>query len=125
MSRATTSFDRVRPRSTGPSGTLGESVAPGEAARDNEGKRALFTSAADIASPSVGSVLVECSRCEERTVLGMAQAVRVSLPSLHLGLRVGHGEDVRCISVVKHDYPTYLRCPACGRASWVRFTLQI
>jgi ribosomal protein L37E len=84
----------------------------------------LFSSA-EAASPSVGSALVECSRCGERTVLGLAQAVRAALPSLHLGLRIGHGEDVRSVSLIKHEYPTYMRCPACGRPSWVRFTLQI
>lgn len=112
-------FDRVRPRSprsVGANGALGH---------DAEGKRALFSSAAETASPGVGSALVECSRCDERTVLGLAQALRAALPSLHLGLRIGHGDDVRSVSLGKREYPTYMRCPACGRPSWVRFTLQV
>jgi hypothetical protein len=112
-------FDRVRPRSPR---SVGQ---PKSLGHDAEGKRALFSSAAETASPGVGSALVECSRCHERTVLGLAQALRAALPSLHLGLRVGHREDVRSISVGKREYPTYMRCPACGRPSWVRFTLQL
>jgi hypothetical protein len=116
---SSSTFDRVRPRTpraAGPTHEIGH---------DAEGKRALFSSAADTGPPSVGSALVECSRCDERTVLGLAQAMRAALPSLHLGFRIGHGEDVRSVSMLKHDYPTYMRCPACGRPSWVRFTLQV
>jgi hypothetical protein len=114
-----TSFDRVRPRSPR---SAGRNTAVG---RDAQGKRALYSSAADTASPGAGSALVECSRCDERTVLGLAQALRAALPSLHLGLRIGHGENVRSVSLFKRYYPTYMRCPACGRPSWVRFTLQV
>ena len=113
------SFDRVRPRSPRPL----SNVTP--VSVDAEGKRALFSSASDTASPGVGSALVECSRCEARTVMGLMKALRASFPSLHLGVRVGHGEDVRTVSVLKHDYPTYMRCPACGRPSWVRLTFQL
>ena len=119
MSRTSPGFDRVRPR------TADAGVVVTDMTHDSQGKRALFSSAAETASPSVGSALVECSRCDERTVLGLAQALRAALPSLHLGVRIGHGEDVRSVSVLKRDYPTYMRCPACGRPSWVRFTLQI
>jgi hypothetical protein len=114
----TEGFDRVRPRSPRP-------AAPtGEVGLDAQGKRALFSSAAETGSPSIGSALVECSRCEQRTVLGIAQALRAALPSLHLGLRIGRGKAVSIVSF-KRDYPTYMRCPACGRPSWVRFTLQV
>jgi hypothetical protein len=112
-------FDRVRPRSPRSIGGVGA------AGHDAQGKRALFSSAAETASPGVGSALIECSRCDERTVLGLAQALRAALPSLHLGFRIGRGDDVRTVTMLKHDYPTYMRCPACGRPSWVRFTLQI
>jgi hypothetical protein len=119
VSSPSSNFDRVRARSP-----LTPTMTA-EQGHDAQGKRALFSSAADTASPSVGSALVECSRCEERTVLGLSQALRAALPSLHLGVRIGHGEDVRSVSVLRQDYPTYMRCPACGRPSWVRFTLQI
>jgi hypothetical protein len=112
-------FDRMRPRSP----RLVSSVPTG--GHDAEGKRALFSSAADTASPGVGSALVECSRCNERAVLSLGKALRASFPSLHLGLRVGHGDDVRSVAFLKHDYPTYMRCPSCGRPSWVRLTFQV
>jgi hypothetical protein len=112
-------FDRVRPRVAQPA------AQPGiEFGHDTQGKRALFSSAAEITTPGFGTALVECSRCEERTVLGLGPALRAALPSLHLGLRIGHGDDVHSLNVIKRDYPTYLRCPACNRPSWVRFTLQ-
>jgi hypothetical protein len=112
-------FDRVRPRSPRPTATA---PAPGH---DAQGKRALFSSSVETAPPGMGSALVECSRCNERTVLGLGQALRVAFPSLHLGLRIGRGDEIRTVSLVKRDYPTYMRCPACGRPSWVRFTIQI
>jgi hypothetical protein len=113
-----TSFDRVRPR-TGPT------QPPPAAGVDAEGKRALFSSAADVASPGVGSALVECSRCGERTVLSPMRAVRASIPSLHLALRLGHGDDVHSFGLGGRPYPSYMRCPACSRPSWVRFTWQV
>lgn len=112
-------FDRVRPRSPRPVSHINP------VGHDAQGKRALFSSAAEGGRPGIGSALVECSRCDERTVLGLGKAVRAMLPSLHLGLRVGHADDVRSVSMLKHDYPTYMRCPACGRPSWVRLTFQI
>lgn len=114
-----TSFDRMRPRTGPPPAT----TAP--AAVDAEGKRALFSSAANVAVPSVGSALVECSRCGARTVLGPLRALRASIPSVHLAFRVGHGDDVHSIGLGARDYPSYMRCPACARPSWVRFTWQV
>ena len=115
----TTGFDRVRPRAVRPAATTSAQSV------DAEGKRALFSSTVESSAPGMGSVLVECSRCNERTVLGLVKALRAAIPALHLGLRLGRGDDVRSISVLKHDYPTYMRCPACGRPSWVRFTVQV
>jgi hypothetical protein len=112
-------FDRVRPRNPGVS-----EPTPMNVGVDSEGKRALFTKAADVAQPGVGSALVECSRCNGRTVLRPIQALRASLPSLHLGFRIGHGDDVRTVGV-RGDYETFMKCPSCGRPSWVRFTLQV
>jgi hypothetical protein len=115
----TTGFDRVRPR-TNPSG-----AAPGEAVPDAQGKRVLFSNAAEPAPPGLGTVLVECSRCHEGTVLGVLPAVRASIPGVHLGLRVGHGEHVKVLAVLKPEYPNYARCPACRRRGWLRVTLQL
>jgi hypothetical protein len=112
-------FDRVRPRTPEPPPIVG-SVAP-----DAEGKRALFSATGEGERPGIGSVLVECSRCEQRTVLGLAQALRASWPSLHLAMRLGHGTDVTVVGVSGRPYPSFMRCPSCGRASWVRFTVQM
>jgi hypothetical protein len=111
-------FDRVRPRNPA------TPAAPPAVGVDAEGKRALFTKSAGVTQPGIGSALIECSRCKARTVLRPMQAIRAALPSLHLGLRVGHGDDVRTVGI-RGDYPTYMRCPSCGRPSWVRFTLQV
>jgi hypothetical protein len=111
-------FDRVRPRAPRPT-----AHAPTQS-HDAQGKRALFSST-ETTAPGMGSALVECSRCDERTVLRLGKALRAAVPSLHLGLRFGRGDDVRSFTMLKHDYPTYMRCPACGRPSWVRFTVQI
>jgi ribosomal protein L37E len=112
-------FDRVRPRAPRP---VGPSAPAGH---DAQGKRALFSDASDPVAPTIGSARIECSRCGERTVLGLGAAVRTAVPSLHLGLRVGRGDDVRSVALGGREFPTYLRCPACGRPSWVKFTLQL
>jgi ribosomal protein L37E len=85
----------------------------------------LFSAATDPVAPTLGSALIECSRCGERTVLGLTAAMRAAVPSLHLGLRVGRGDDVHSVALGGREFPTYLRCPACGRPSWVKFTLQL
>ncbi|HEX3907356.1 MAG TPA: hypothetical protein VHW92_05455 [Mycobacteriales bacterium] len=112
-------FDRVRPRTPRPPSAVGPTPP------DAEGKRALFSSAAPSTRSGAGSVLVECSRCGESTALGLAQALRAAWPSLHLALRLGHAEDVTVLGLSRRDYPTFMRCPSCGRPSWVRFTLQV
>ena len=113
-------FDRVRPRSPRPV----SSINP--VGHDAQGKRALFSSTGRDRNAwrRVGTRRVLALRRAHRA--GPRQGVRAAmLPSLHLGLRIGHGDDVRSISMLKHDYPTYMRCPACGRPSWVRLTLQV
>jgi hypothetical protein len=112
-------FDRVSPRSARASGPA---VSTGQ---DAQGKRALFSSDPVTPPPALGSGRVECSRCDADVVVGTLGLLRVLTPSLHLGLRVGHRDDVRSISLLRHDYPTFLRCPKCRRPSWVRFTLQV
>jgi uncharacterized C2H2 Zn-finger protein len=112
-------LDRVRPR------TPDLPAVTGAAGHDAEGKRALFSATGSGDRPGAGSVLVECSRCGQRTVLAPARALRAAWPSVHLALRVGHGGDVTTVGVSGRDYPTFMRCPECGRPSWVRFTIQL
>ncbi|MDQ1688416.1 MAG: hypothetical protein QOK42_1391 [Frankiaceae bacterium] len=95
-------FDRLKPRSP-------ELAGPTEVDQQHDaaGKRALFSAAAADATPATGSVLIECSGCNERSVLSPTQALRAALPSVHLPF-------------VKRDYPSWMRCPACQRHRWVR-----
>jgi predicted RNA-binding Zn-ribbon protein involved in translation (DUF1610 family) len=93
-------FDRVRPRSPEPEDT------PDTSAHDAEGKRALFSSVPTPVTPQAGAVVVECSSCGEETPLTLGRLVRASVPSLHLPL-------------LRKDHPSWLRCPACGRRTWV------
>jgi uncharacterized protein with PIN domain len=103
--KSRSSFDRLRPRTaslTPPAATTGADV-------DTEGKRALFSTAAP--RPATGSVVVECSLCGVATVLSARQAVRAALPSLHLPL-------------VKREFSSWMRCPACSRRTWVRLRFR-
>jgi hypothetical protein len=101
-------FDRLRPR---------DAAAPAPAPRqglgaDREGKRALFsTEAPPVGAPQFGAVTVSCSACSATTVLTPRQALTAALPSVHLPL-------------VKRGYPSWMRCPACGRRTWVRIGLR-
>lgn len=97
-------FDRLRPRTPEPVDL------PDANAVDAEGKRALFSGGEPIV-PAMGAVVVECSSCGVETAMTPRQLVRASIPSLHLPF-------------VKKDHPSYLRCPACGKRSWVRIRFR-
>ena len=99
-----TSFDRIRPRD--PNTTSAPPVTTAEA----DGRRALFSTEPPI--PAVGSVVVDCSTCGETSVIGMRQALRAALPSLHLPL-------------LKKGHSSWMRCPACGLHTWVKLALRI
>jgi hypothetical protein len=96
--RGPSRFDRVRPRSQDENTPLRPERA------DAEGRRALFSTEEPV--PAAGSVSVTCSRCDATSVLGPLRAIRTVIPSVHL-------------PVVKRGNPSYLRCPACRRFSWV------
>ncbi len=99
------SFDRVRPRSP-------DAVSPVTPIRGTgaDGRRALFSTSDP--QPAPGSFVLECSSCRQRSVLLVMQAVRAALPSLHLPL-------------IKRGHPSWMRCPACGRRTWVRISLKL
>jgi hypothetical protein len=100
-------FDRLRPRSPQPEPLSAEALA---APVDQEGRRALFSDAAPPAS--LGAITISCSSCGQHTVVSARQALLLALPSLHLPyLRRGHG--------------SWMRCPACGRRTWVSVRLQV
>jgi hypothetical protein len=102
-------LDRIRPRDEGarrrkPSApeplTGGDLDDP-----DPLGKLSLFSSP-DQRAPVLGTFIVECSACRRETPVHVADLVRAGIPSIHLPL-------------VKR-YPSLMRCPACGRRTWVR-----
>jgi hypothetical protein len=87
--------------------------APDLESRDPSGRMALFSSLEPQPEPSpIEFVVIECSSClkETRTSpLGLARAV---VPfALFLPL-------VR-------SYPAWVRCPACGRRTWVRLSVRL
>jgi len=100
-------FDRLRRRSADPVDDV--TVVTGSVP-DTDGKRALFSAAEQ--RPSFGSVTVTCSACGERSVVSARQAVRLALPSVHLPL-------------VRSAPWSWMRCPACGRRTWVEATIQL
>lgn len=118
----TSRFDRVRPRTPR---AAGPAVTAADTPPDSEGKRALFSSGAEHSTPAGGSVSVECSSCGQTTVLSPAQAVRAAFPSLHLGVAVGRRGAAHGVRLTRRPYPSWMRCPACGRRTWVRLTLQV
>jgi hypothetical protein len=109
-------FDRVRPR-TRPGTDPG---APGGRERrrvprdgtDVEGKRALFSPSTP--QPAPGGISLTCSVCEQRSVLTVGGALRAAVPSLHLPFLARLG--------ARHT--SWMRCPACGRRTWVRLHLR-
>jgi len=112
-------FDRIRPRT--PSAEPA-AVRP----RDAEGKRALFSATeGERDLPGAGSFSVECQRCGERTVLSPMAAMRAAFPSLLLSFGVGHGDSESTIGLVRRHYGAFLRCPACRRPSWARFSVRV
>jgi hypothetical protein len=104
-------FDRIRPRGPAPGRTArARAAVMGASTRDPQGKRALFTS--DVQQATFGTATVECSSCEQTTTVTARQLARLSLPSVHL-------------PVVKRSHPSWLRCPACGRRTWVKLRIQL
>ena len=78
--------------------------------RDPMGKMALFSSEGQR-RPG-GTLLVDCSTCRRETPVSPVQLVRAALPfSLHLPL-------VR-------RFHSLMRCPSCGRRTWVRVRWQV
>ncbi len=97
-------LDRIRPRGSGR--PAGDALEPGDLeADDPHGKLALYSSSEQRA-PTLGTFIVECSACRRETPIGAGDLVRAGIPSVHLPL-------------VKR-YPSFMRCPACGRRTWVR-----
>ncbi len=98
-------FDRLRTHEPTEPAQVG-----GDAVPDQQGKRALF-SAVD-SRPAFGSVTISCSACGERTVVSLRRATRLAVPSLHLPL-------------LRTAPWSWMKCPACGRRTWVELELAL
>ena len=100
-------FDRLRRRTP---------QAPAVAARaaggppDPLGRRALYSDAQQ--PPALGTVTITCSACEETSVVTPLGLVPLALPSLHLPL-------------LRRGHSSWMRCPACGRRTWVRLGMRL
>jgi hypothetical protein len=102
-------LDRIRPRGEGGARRKPRAPEPLDAGAlddpDPLGKLSLYSSPEQRA-PVLGTFVVECSACRRETPVHVADLVRAGIPSIHLPL-------------VKR-YPSLMRCPACGRRTWVR-----
>jgi hypothetical protein len=101
-------FDRLPGRSA--RAAAGSATATAAAPPDADGRRALFSTAEQ--PPTIGTVTIACSGCEERTVVSLLRAVRLAVPSVHLPF-------------VRPAPWSWMRCPACGRMSWVDVSVRI
>jgi len=100
-SRRSPSLDRLARPTRGP-------VAEGPP--DADGRRALFSTAEQ--PPTIGTVTIACSGCEERTVVSLLRALRLAVPSLHLPM-------------LRPAPWSYMRCPACDRLQWVELSVRL
>jgi hypothetical protein len=100
-------FDRLRRRTS--DAASGEPVS-GDGPQDPQGRRSLFSIAEQ--PPAIGAMTVSCSHCGRTSVVTPKQAVALALPSLHLPL-------------LKRGHPSWMRCPACTRRTWVRLALRL
>lgn len=118
-------FDRLRVRAgeAEPGHSLPSATGIG---RDAEGKRALFSATDPGAEvPAVGAVVIDCSRCGERTQMSPVAAVVAAFPSLLLSVTIGRGDRESTLGLIRRDHGAFMRCPACGRGSWTRLTIRL
>lgn len=102
---------RPRPHALDPTGKRALFETPVVAApdtlrsgADRVGRAALFSSG----PRQPGTVVVECSRCETRTRVGLGNlAVRLASFSLYLPL-------------LKGSHPHRMKCPGCHELTWCR-----
>ena len=99
-------FDRIKPRAAASPAPRRRDATPGRP--DREGKRALFS--VEVPPPATvpfGALTVTCSDCRVTTAMTFGAAISAAVPSVHLFL-------------LRKNYPSWMRCPACKRRTWVR-----
>lgn len=103
---ADSGFDRLRTRTP----ETARSRVRGHRVSDPSGRRSLY-SVVDQA-PALGAVTVECSSCRRTSAVTPRRLIALAIPSLHL-------------PVLRRRHPSWMRCPACGRRTWVRLTVRL
>jgi hypothetical protein len=96
-------FDRLRPRGGTTSGAAPLRVDP-------QGRQSLYSVSGQ--PPAPGVLTISCSSCRERSVVTPRQLLLLALPSLHLPF-------------VRRGHPSWMRCPACDRRTWVKVVLTL
>ena len=104
---STEGFDRLRRRAPVAKRSR---PAVGKRPPDPQGRRSLYSVAEQ--PPPAGAITVACSRCGETSVATPRQVVGLALPSLHL-------------PILRREHPSWMRCPACGRRTWVKLVLTL
>ena len=97
-------FDRLRPRGGPTAGAAPLRVDP-------QGRQSLYSVSAGQ-PPAPGALTISCSSCREESAVTPRQLLMLALPSLHLPF-------------VRRGYPSWLRCPACDRRTWVKVVLTL
>ena len=96
-------FERLRPRGGTTAGAAPLRVDP-------QGRQSLYSVSGQ--PPAPGALTIACSSCRERSVVTPRQLVLLALPSLHLPF-------------VRRGHPSWMRCPACDRRTWVKVVLTL
>jgi hypothetical protein len=84
--------------------------ASGDRPTDPQGRRSLFSVSRQ--PPPFGAVTLRCSACRQTSVVTPHALLRLALPSVHLPL-------------LRREHPSWLRCQACGKRTWVRLGLRL
>jgi hypothetical protein len=106
-------FDRLRRRGDAAADAGARSRSNGVAPHrrlDPEGRGALFSVTEQ--PPAPGAVTVTCSDCEQTTAVSPRRLAALALPSVHLPL-------------IRRDHPSWMRCPACGKRTWVKIVITL
>jgi len=104
-------FDRLRKRGDAADGTVvGAPTGIAPQRLDPQGRGALFSVTSQ--PPAPGAVTVTCSDCEQTTAVSPRRLATLALPSVHL-------------PVIRRDHPSWMRCPACGKRTWVKIVITL
>jgi hypothetical protein len=103
MRTPATGFDRLRTR-------VPETPLAAPRPSDPQGRRSLYSVVNQ--APALGSVSIRCSSCRRTSTVTPRQLLGLAAPSLHLPL-------------VKRGHPSWMRCPACEKRTWVRLAVRL